>query len=190
MRMASRVLPLPLPTPLPSAPARPPSADGASGGVKADSVYAARAVPVRFYLPDGAPVVQEVVPPSSSDGECLSPTLSGWTATRPSKTDLTTTQPRTSSFPPFSFLFHFIEVPHPLNRLTMDVIGKPTTLLAVLRQHLSLLFPTSPTSEPYPLGYPVALGVDLPPEAEIAWLSACMCGADGWLRIGIVLRAE
>lgn len=42
----------------------------------------------------------------------------------------------------------------------------------------------------YPLAIPLVQGVEVPYDAEIAWLSACLCGADGWLRIGIQLRAE
>ena len=40
--------------------------------MKPESSYAARAVPVKIYLPDGAPVVQEVIPPLTSDGTLFS----------------------------------------------------------------------------------------------------------------------
>lgn len=40
------------------------------------------------------------------------------------------------------------------------------------------------------LGVAIAQGVELPMEAEMAWLAATMSGADGWLRIGIRLKGE
>ncbi|WWD21432.1 hypothetical protein CI109_105917 [Kwoniella shandongensis] len=138
-RMANRILPLP--TPATQAPptssvssSRPPSTDPGGSNVKPESSYATRATPIKIYLPDNAPVIQEVIPPTGSD-------------------------------------------------------SKPTTLLSVLRQHLPLLFPRQST-DPYALAFPVAQGVPIPPESEVAWLAACMCGADGWLRIGICLRAQ
>ncbi|ORX38891.1 autophagy protein Apg5-domain-containing protein [Kockovaella imperatae] len=138
MRMASRILPLPIAAgaPSPSIPSRPPSTDpGSSGPSKPESAYTTRALPVKLYLPDNAPVIQEVVPPMTAD-------------------------------------------------------GMPLSILALLRQHLPLLFPAlNEKGSPYDLAIPVAQGIEIPPEAEVAWLSACMCGVDGWLRIGIQLRA-
>jgi autophagy-related protein 5 len=67
--------------------------------------------------------------------------------------------------------------------------GKPVTVIGTLRQHLPLLFPPT-SSESYPMAFPIAQGVEIPPDAELAWLSACICGADGWLRVGIRLRGE
>lgn len=67
--------------------------------------------------------------------------------------------------------------------------GKPTTLLAFLRAHYPLLFPTT-ASEPYALAVPYVLGIVVPPDSEVAWLASCMCGADGWVRIGIGLIGE
>lgn len=68
MRMATRLFPLPIHTS--SIPSRPPSADpGNAGASKPESSYTARALPIKFYLPDGAPVVQEVIPPLLPDGE-------------------------------------------------------------------------------------------------------------------------
>ncbi|KAK1921517.1 autophagy protein Apg5-domain-containing protein [Papiliotrema laurentii] len=74
----------------------------------------------------------------------------------------------------------------------MTPSGKPQTLLGILNEHLPLLFPSSssPNGSPYPLAIPLAQGIELPPDAEVAWLASCLCGADGWLRIGIQLRAE
>ena len=67
MRMASRVPPLP--SPGSSVRGMDP---GGGSNVKSESSYAARAVPVKIYLPDGAPVVQEVIPPLTSDGTLFS----------------------------------------------------------------------------------------------------------------------
>lgn len=70
-----------------------------------------------------------------------------------------------------------------------DLLGAPTTLLNLLQTHLPLLFP--PTSKtPYPMAIPLLLGVPIPPETGLAWASACLCGADGWLRVGIRLKAD
>lgn len=38
------------------------------------------------------------------------------------------------------------------------------------------------------LAYALVQGVVSPPEAEIAWLGACLAGADGWLNICIGLN--
>jgi len=143
-RMASRIVPLPIPasatTPPTSGtnsgmPSRPPSVEpgATSSGPKPESAYAARSLPIKIYLPDGAPAMQHVVPPLGPD-------------------------------------------------------GKPTSLIALLRTHLPLLFPA--VADPYVHAHPLAQGIVLPPEAEVAWLAACMCGADGWLRIGIRLVGE
>ncbi|KAK6903806.1 autophagy protein 5 [Kwoniella mangroviensis CBS 10435] len=139
LRMASRVLPLPIAPAVGSNmtspnPSRPPSTDPSGSTAKAESAYSTRAIPIKIYLPDNAPVIQEVIPPIGTD-------------------------------------------------------GKPTTLLSILRQHLHLLFP-SRSPDPYSLAFPVAQGILIPEQSEVAWLAACMCGADGWLRIGICLRAQ
>ncbi|BEI86507.1 hypothetical protein CcaverHIS002_0607940 [Cutaneotrichosporon cavernicola] len=63
--------------------------------------------------------------------------------------------------------------------------GQPTTLLQMLRTMLPLLFENG-----YGAAQPIAQGILLPPDADVAWLAACMAGADGWLRIGIRLVAE
>lgn len=70
--------------------------------------------------------------------------------------------------------------------LLMISPGKPTTLGSVLRVHLPLLFPRGE----YSLAHPLAQGVEIPSETEVAWLAACMSGADGWLRLGIRLKGE
>ena len=70
-RFASRILPLPLPPPPnPNQSAigqvRPGSTD--PSGPKTDSAYTVRAIPIKIYLPDNAPVIHEMIPPLSSDG--------------------------------------------------------------------------------------------------------------------------
>ncbi|ORY31047.1 autophagy protein Apg5-domain-containing protein [Naematelia encephala] len=136
MRVASRVLPLPVQSasaaPTSSNPPRPASTDPGSSGPKTESAYTIRALPLKIYLPDNAPVIQEIVPPVGPD-------------------------------------------------------GKPTTLLQTLHQHLPLLFPST---REYTLAYPIAQGIDVPPDAELAWMASCICGADGWVRVGIRLNTE
>lgn len=171
--MASRLIPLPIPPTSSSAglpSVRAPSTDPAStssSSAKAESSYSARALPIKIYLPDGAPVIQEVITPLTSDGESS------------------------------ALHAHFSRKE---NELTT---GKPQTILGALRDHLPLLFPmtstlsalssssgSSSSTTSYPLAIPLLQGVEVPPEAEVAWLTSTLCGADGWLRIGIQLRAE
>lgn len=92
-RFASKILPLPVApsvfppaaSPNPSAgrgfdtPSRPPSTDpsssssssgvGPSSSSRAESVYTTKAIPIKLYLPDDVPVVQDVVPPMMAEGE-------------------------------------------------------------------------------------------------------------------------
>ncbi|KAA1478124.1 hypothetical protein DENSPDRAFT_845322 [Dentipellis sp. KUC8613] len=70
--------------------------------------------------------------------------------------------------------------------------GSPNTLSDLLSQHLPLLFPTPSPSAPTPrnLGYALIQGVLAPPEAELAWLGACMTGADGWVNVCIGLLRD
>ncbi len=119
-RMAGRIVPLPIPSSPPTSP---------QPQEKIDSAYAARSLPIKIYLPDGAPAIQCPVAPLTD--------------------------------------------------------GKPTTLLQMLRGSLPLLFESE-----YRAAQPIAQGILLPPDADVAWLAACMAGADGWLRIGIRLVAE
>ncbi|CAK9782692.1 hypothetical protein CC85DRAFT_285573 [Cutaneotrichosporon oleaginosum] len=119
-RMAGRIVPLPIPNTPPTSP---------QPDAKTDSAYTARSLPIRVYLPDGAPPIQCPVAPLTD--------------------------------------------------------GKPTTLLQMLRTMLPLLF-----EDGNALAQPIAQGILLPPDADVAWLAACMAGADGWLRIGIRLVGE
>ncbi|KAF8070272.1 autophagy protein Apg5-domain-containing protein [Lyophyllum atratum] len=76
--------------------------------------------------------------------------------------------------------------------------GSSTTLSHFLTTHIPLLFPphsrpstpihntpNSPESHTSELAYALIQGVRSPPEAEMAWLGACMAGADGWLNVCI-----
>ncbi|TDL22655.1 autophagy protein 5 [Rickenella mellea] len=56
--------------------------------------------------------------------------------------------------------------------------GSPTTLGSFLATHLPLLFTQGRAK-----AYALIQGVVCPYEAEMAWLGACMAGADGWVNI-------
>ncbi|KAG8213558.1 autophagy-related protein [Butyriboletus roseoflavus] len=60
--------------------------------------------------------------------------------------------------------------------------GSTHTLSHYLSTHLPLLFPPqlSPGSD---LAYALIQGIVSPPETEMAWLGACLAGADGWVNI-------
>ncbi|TCD59892.1 autophagy protein 5 [Steccherinum ochraceum] len=68
--------------------------------------------------------------------------------------------------------------------------GSVHTLQQFLSTHLPQLFPPSASEPPFhDLGYALVQGVVTPPETEMAWLGACMTGADGWVNVCIgVLR--
>lgn len=69
-RVFTRLAPPPIPQSTTS-----PADEAAQGGSKApESSYAVRALPVLIYLPDGVPVIQEVITPLGTDGE-LCPSL-------------------------------------------------------------------------------------------------------------------
>lgn len=75
--------------------------------------------------------------------------------------------------------------------------GSANTLAHFLTTHIPLLFsphicPSTPTHDnsttkvyQSTIAYALIQGVRSPPEAEMAWLGACMAGADGWLNICI-----
>ncbi|EIM80008.1 uncharacterized protein STEHIDRAFT_126278 [Stereum hirsutum FP-91666 SS1] len=67
--------------------------------------------------------------------------------------------------------------------------GSPTTLSDFLNQHFPLLFPSPTPQRPQVrnLGYTLIQGVLAPFEAEMAWIGACMAGADGWVNICVGL---
>lgn len=64
--------------------------------------------------------------------------------------------------------------------------GSINTLSRFLDTHLPLLFP----ADRAPLAYALIQGVLAPPEAEMAWLGACLAGADGWVNICVGLLRE
>jgi autophagy-related protein 5 len=68
------------------------------------------------------------------------------------------------------------------------MIGSPHTLSHYLTTHIPLLFPQQQRSN---LAYALIQGVLAPPDAEMAWLGACLTGADGWVNVcvGIVRDA-
>lgn len=68
----------------------------------------------------------------------------------------------------------------------LNTDGKANTVKDLLYRILPGLFPTT-NNDPYSLAVPYLHGVELPPDAELAWLACCSPGADGWLRIGIRL---
>ncbi|PFH51983.1 hypothetical protein AMATHDRAFT_79928 [Amanita thiersii Skay4041] len=65
--------------------------------------------------------------------------------------------------------------------------GNPLTLHGYLSSHVPLLFsPSIPPSQHASLSDPVyalVQGIIVPLEAEMAWLGACMAGADGWVNV-------
>ncbi|GAA6022780.1 hypothetical protein JCM10207_000414 [Rhodosporidiobolus poonsookiae] len=73
--VASKLIPLPsLSSPSSTSPptTRSPTPSSAASGAATSDANAVRSVPVRLFLPEGAPVVHELVPPLQADG---SPTL-------------------------------------------------------------------------------------------------------------------
>ena len=73
----------------------------------------------------------------------------------------------------------------PLLPLIWSIIGTVHTLAKYLTANLPLLFPAGKP----PLAYALVQGVHAPPDAEMAWLGACMAGADGWVNVCVgILR--
>ncbi|KAH9040835.1 autophagy protein Apg5-domain-containing protein [Lactarius hengduanensis] len=68
--------------------------------------------------------------------------------------------------------------------------GTPNTLADLLSLHLPLLFPAPGPGASPTLAYALLQGVVTPAEAELAWLGACMSGADGWVNICIGLGRD
>ncbi|KAF8629211.1 hypothetical protein AX17_005796 [Amanita inopinata Kibby_2008] len=73
--------------------------------------------------------------------------------------------------------------------------GTPHTLQHYLSSHVSLLFPPH-SSPPSPKrsnmqtdhAYALIQGIFAPLDAEMAWLGACMAGADGWVNVCVGIR--
>lgn len=71
------------------------------------------------------------------------------------------------------------------------MVGLPHTLGSFLSTHLPLLFPPSPNDPPFQdLAYPLIQGVVAPLDTEVAWLGACMAGADGWVNVCVGLLRD
>lgn len=64
---------------------------------------------------------------------------------------------------------------------SLQYSGSLNTLGKFLSTHLPLLFPANQRA----LACPLVQGVLCPLDAEIAWLGACMAGADGWVNVMI-----
>ena len=60
------------------------------------------------------------------------------------------------------------------------------SLSAFLTAKLPLLFP-EPASGKANLAYALVQGVPAPADTEMAWLGACMAGADGWVNVCVGL---
>ncbi|EJF60461.1 hypothetical protein DICSQDRAFT_107561 [Dichomitus squalens LYAD-421 SS1] len=67
--------------------------------------------------------------------------------------------------------------------------GTMHVLSTFLTARLSLLFPEPSSGKPN-LGYALIQGVPAPPDTEMAWLGACMAGADGWVNVCVGLLRE
>ncbi|KAG8835040.1 autophagy protein 5 [Serendipita sp. 399] len=66
--------------------------------------------------------------------------------------------------------------------------GQPITLRHLMEQHLGLLFPSKRESTGgATLAHAIVQGVVVPLETELAWLGACMSGADGWVSVVVGL---
>ena len=86
----------------------------------------------------------------------------------------------------------------------MNRTGAPHTLSHYLSTTLPLLFTPAPleshshslsrAQHPLPAppsqAYVIIQGVLAPSEAEMAWLGACMAGADGWLNVCVGIVRE
>ncbi|OCH85706.1 hypothetical protein OBBRIDRAFT_838764 [Obba rivulosa] len=68
--------------------------------------------------------------------------------------------------------------------------GTMHTLAHFLHTHLPLIFPPPNTASGRELAYPLVQGVLVPGEAEMAWLGACMAGADGWVNVCVGIQRD
>ena len=67
--------------------------------------------------------------------------------------------------------------------------GPMHTLAGFLSTRLPLLFPPPESGKPA-LAYALIQGVLAPSDTELAWLGACMAGADGWVNVCVGLLRE
>ena len=63
------------------------------------------------------------------------------------------------------------------------------SLSTFLSSRLPLLFPESNPGKAA-LAYALIQGVPAPADTEMAWLGACMAGADGWVNVCVGLLRE
>ncbi len=81
-----------------------------------------------------------------------------------------------------------------LDKLIKISLGTHHTLQHYLHSHIPLLFgPDATGAVKRPnmsadQAYVLIQGVSAPLEAEMAWLGACMAGADGWLNVCIGVK--
>ena len=66
-----------------------------------------------------------------------------------------------------------------LDRIDLCSPGLPNSLGNFLGLHLPLLFPGTQRQ----LAFPIVQGIICPLDAELAWLGACLAGADGWINV-------
>ncbi|ORY89169.1 autophagy protein Apg5-domain-containing protein, partial [Leucosporidium creatinivorum] len=165
---------VPLPSSSPSSSRSPTPIGGGGGGSsiptdgRLPDANAVRSVPMRVYLPEGAPVLQEVVPPVV-DGEFLS----SWSFQGSAL----------SCFPPRLSSRLCSPRDRPLTSVSLRCYHRPPANPLHLPLHLP---PTLLPSFLPPLAVPIIHGIAVPLEAELGWLGAGMCGADGW--VAVVLR--
>ena len=159
---------------------RPPSADP-QGAPDRDSAYTVRSVPIRLYLPEG-PVLQDLAPPVLEDGGYLVSFLGPvMIPPSPSLNKRPIRDPR---------ILLLLYTPADDGPVLTKHKGTPNTLADLLSLHLPLLFPAPGPGAGPTLAYALLQGVVTPAEAELAWLGACMSGADGWVNICIGLGRE
>ena len=66
--------------------------------------------------------------------------------------------------------------------------GQPATVKTLMETHLPLLFPPEEKAGgSSSLAHVMVHGVVVPLETELAWLGACMSGADGWVSLVVAL---
>lgn len=81
-----------------------------------------------------------------------------------------------------SFFSNESMFPSRARAILMKYLGSTHTLSHYLSTHLPLLFPPQ-LSHSSDLAYALIQGIAAPPETEMAWLGACLAGADGWVNI-------
>ncbi|KDR75414.1 hypothetical protein GALMADRAFT_249466 [Galerina marginata CBS 339.88] len=146
-------------------------------------------------------VASKLMPTTGPPTRSTSPTPTGSSLSRPISTEPTNAPDRDGAYSMKSVPVRIYLPDGPvLQELAPPLLedGTPHTLSHFFSTHLSLLFPPRPPPPPPSrlnpnpqapnvpeLAYALVQGVVSPPEAELAWLGACLAGADGWLNICI-----